>query len=94
MTENARTVTITEAQERDLLGAAQDAEDASLADSNDGEIEALREAYEAAFSVLGIKIPEGREPCEQCDEAPAVEFGMCDSCIHDARRSGWNPPSE
>lgn len=32
--------------------------------------------------------------CRECGEEPAEEWGMCGSCIHNAQRSGWNPPSE
>lgn len=77
-----------------VLAAAQAAQDQAALDSNDDEIDRLREALEEALRALGLSLPEGREACEQCGEAPAEEFGMCASCIHDAKRSGWNPPSE
>lgn len=35
-------------------------------------------------------VPEST-PCTECQEVPATEYGMCDSCIHDATRSGWVP---
>lgn len=35
----------------------------------------------------------GEVACSQCQEQPAEEHGMCASCLHDARRSGWDPPA-
>lgn len=32
--------------------------------------------------------------CRECRQDLAVAWGMCDGCIHDARRSGWNPPND
>lgn len=32
--------------------------------------------------------------CRECGEDTAVEYGMCEACIHDAERSGWTPGSE
>lgn len=29
--------------------------------------------------------------CSQCGEFPAVDYGMCPRCVHDALRSGWEP---
>lgn len=29
--------------------------------------------------------------CSECRESPAKSYGMCASCLHDARRSGWDP---
>lgn len=41
-----------------LMEACQAAADASMGDSNDGEIEALREALDLALSRLGMTMPE------------------------------------
>lgn len=30
-------------------------------------------------------------PCSQCETEEAEDYGMCPSCEHNARRSGWNP---
>lgn len=77
-----RLLTVTRKQERELVAAAQAAENATRRDSNDAEIEALREAYESAFAALGITIPEGAEPCDYCegsqgehetDDCPGIE---------------------
>lgn len=77
-----RVVEVTREQERELVAAAQAAENATKRDSNDAEIEALREAYESAFAALGITIPEGAEPCDYCegsqgehetDDCPGIE---------------------
>lgn len=43
-------------------------------------------------------LDQGEPRCDECDE-PATQFWsqldppvqMCDSCVHDARRSGWEP---
>jgi hypothetical protein len=32
--------------------------------------------------------------CQQCRETFAVEHDMCGPCLHDARRSGWEPGTE
>ncbi len=47
---------------RDVLEAAQEAQDAAYGDSNDTEIELLRDAMEIALEALGLEIPEGRDP--------------------------------
>lgn len=31
--------------------------------------------------------------CSQCEADLSVEHGMCSSCLHDALRSGWEPPA-
>jgi hypothetical protein len=49
----------------DLLETAQAAQDAAYGDSNDNEIELLRDAMEMALSALGLEIPEGREPDDE-----------------------------
>lgn len=77
-----------------VLAAAQEAQDAANLGSNDGEIGLLRDALDAALGALGLDLPEGREACEECGDKPAEEWGMCGSCLHDAKRAGWNPPSE
>lgn len=46
----------------EVLAAAQAAQDASLADSNDDEIDLLRTALDVALGALGLDLPEGREP--------------------------------
>jgi len=37
--------------------------------------------------------PEGEldDPCTICKEEEAEDYKMCASCLHNARRSGWNP---
>lgn len=32
--------------------------------------------------------------CSQCHAALAEDHGMCGSCLHDAKRSGWEPGME
>lgn len=34
---------------------------------------------------------EPDNPCSQCGTEEAEDYGMCASCLHNARRSGWNP---
>lgn len=34
---------------------------------------------------------EPDNPCSQCGTEEAEDYGMCESCLHNARRSGWNP---
>lgn len=38
----------------------------------------------------GRHLPTG-PACSECDSTEVEEYGMCASCIHDARRSGWEP---
>lgn len=39
--------------------------------------------------------PLGHPPaCSECREYTAVDHGMCPSCEHNARRSGWAPGAE
>lgn len=76
----------------DLQGVA----DAAEGDSNDNEIELLQGALDSALSLLGVKMPEARDRCDVCDEPydkddPHAGYDMCASCLHNARRSGWNP---
>jgi hypothetical protein len=47
-----------------VLAAAQAAQDAAYGDSNDEEIELLRDALEEALSALGLALPEGREDAD------------------------------
>jgi len=49
----------------DLLETAQAAQDAAYGDSNDHEIELLRDTMEMALSALGLEIPEGRDPDDE-----------------------------
>ena len=49
----------------DVLAAAQEAQDAAYGDSNDSEIELLRDALEMALSTLGLEMPEGHDPDEE-----------------------------
>ena len=45
---------------------------------------------------------DGRVRCPNCDELvdagemnyAGLPYEMCDSCIHNAKRSGWEPPSD
>lgn len=55
-----RSVPITAEQNAEMMKLAQEAQDAAFADSNDGEIEALREALEYALGLLGLALPEGQ----------------------------------
>jgi hypothetical protein len=48
-----------------VLEAAQEAQDAALGDSNDTEIELLRDALEMALSALHLELPEPRDPDEE-----------------------------
>ena len=49
----------------DLLRAAQEAQDAAYGDSNDTEIELLRDALEYALNTLGLEMPEGHDPDDE-----------------------------
>lgn len=57
-----RAVAVTGEQTVEALRLAQEAQDAALGDSNDREIEALRDALEYALDLLGLGLPEGRDP--------------------------------
>lgn len=57
-----RAVPITAEQTTEMMSLAQAAQDAGLGDSNDGEIDALRDALEYALGLLGLALPEGQEP--------------------------------
>jgi hypothetical protein len=48
-----------------VLEAAQEAQDAALGDSNDTEIELLRDALEMALSALHLELPEPRDPDDE-----------------------------
>lgn len=45
----------------EVIVAAQKAQDAAYGDSNDQEIDLLREALELALNALGLSLPEGEE---------------------------------
>lgn len=62
MTAPLRAVPITGEQTVELMRLSQEAQDAAYGDSNDAEIEALRDALEYALGLLGCALPEGREP--------------------------------
>ena len=53
----------------------------------DARIAQVRERLERA----GQPANQPEQLCKECGEAPAEEWGMCGSCIHDAERSGWVP---
>lgn len=61
-----------------LLRMAQEAQDAAYGDSNDTEIDLLREALEAALDALGLALPDGHDPGldEDDDEADPVNTGL------------------
>lgn len=104
---SSRSFEVTDAYLDSIKQAAQDAQNAALGDSNDREIELLRDALELALGALDMELPEGIDPddedddedddegtlCKECGEEPAYEgdYGMCSSCLHDAYRSGWVP---
>lgn len=71
--------------------------DARRGDSNDDEHVAASEFIEALMNYAGISGIDVEE-CVNCNEeatafypnlTPPLQF--CDSCDHDARRSGWEP---
>lgn len=51
-----------------VLEAAQEAQDAAYGDSNDAEINLLRDALEAALGALGLGLPEGVDPDDEGGE--------------------------
>lgn len=53
-----------------LMSAAQEAQDAAYGDSNDSEIDLLRDALEQALALLGERLPEGNDPDD--DEEPST----------------------
>lgn len=68
-------------------------------DSNDEEIQALQELVDELLDFAGITVHDVEvEECDECDNE-ATNFWlelkkpvqMCDSCEHNARRSGWEP---
>lgn len=120
-------------EQRESLNAAHNATlVAALGDSNDGEIEALRDFADALMIFAGIRDDGETQPghCDDCGEVsielsdrdlcpqcesesgevrcpncgeyvtpdkmnhwpnPTEPVSMCDSCEHNARRSGWEP---
>lgn len=54
---------------------AQVAQDKAYGDSNDDEIESLREALEFTLGLLGVGLPEGRDPDDEGEAAPDPEGG-------------------
>lgn len=61
-----------------IKAAAQRAQDASLRDSNDEEIELLREALDEALAALGLELPEPRDEDEDV-EVPVARVS-CPRC--------------
>lgn len=55
-----------------VITAAQEAQDLSLGDSNDDEIDGLRTALEEALGVLGLELPDPIDPDEEDDEEERV----------------------
>lgn len=61
-----------------------------------------RELFATVESIIASRLDveeEDDEPASECSEcdtpgAKVVEHGMCESCLHDAYRSGWQPGSE
>lgn len=53
------------------------------------------EAAVADLPALWEEYVEGpRNLCTNCGEQPISEWEMCDSCIHNAKKSGWSPGDE
>lgn len=79
--------------------AYQAAMDAANGDSNDGEIDLLRELVDELLSYAAITVQtEEVTQCDECDDEADVTWpklnppvALCDSCHHNARRSGWEP---
>ena len=57
-----RAVPITPEETVEVMRLAQEAQDAAHGDSNDAEIDALRDALEYALNLLGLALPDGNEP--------------------------------
>lgn len=75
------------------------AREAAEGDGNDEEIDALNELIDELLSFASIEVEESEVPeCDECEEI-ATNFWpnltepvqLCDSCTHNARRSGWEP---
>lgn len=92
-------ITLTADDKRDISSAYAEWREAQEGDSNDAEIDAAGELIDTLLHILGAKTSEEEIPqCDECDEpatvfwpnlAPPVQ--MCESCAHDAFRSGWEP---
>lgn len=82
-----------------IANSYQAAKDAAEGDSNDGEISALNDLVDELMAYIGITVKEIEVPeCDECDEQATwfwpnltEPVQMCDSCTHNARRSGWEP---
>jgi hypothetical protein len=61
---DTRTVEVTSDQAEALMATVQDAQDAALGDSNDEEIDLLRDALDHALSLLGLTLPPPKEDDE------------------------------
>lgn len=68
-----------------ILAAAQRAANAANSDSNDGEIEALRDALELALDELGLTMPDAAEDaegdyCIRCGSPESAPDPTCGEC--------------
>lgn len=89
----------TEAERERLENAYTRAYSLAEGDSNDEEIDALKELVDELLDLASITVGESELPqCDEC-EGEATEFWpklkepvqMCDQCYYNARRSGWEP---
>ncbi len=98
-TKEVRSLTFTGPPD-DSIGDAYDEWNAAReGDSNDAEHDSARELIEALLSYAGI-IEQSTEveECDECDDDATVFWPklnppvqLCNSCHHNARRSGWEP---
>lgn len=58
-----------------------------------GDREDSSSASSQHYIDTGEHLPSG-PACSECNSTDVEEYGMCASCLHDARRSGWNPGDE
>lgn len=58
--EGKQAIHVDRAELVDVLAAAQKAQDAAYGDSNDAEIDLLREALAEALGALGLNLPDGQ----------------------------------
>lgn len=98
-TKENRTLAFTGTRDDSIEDAYDEWNAAREGDSNDDELDAARSLIEALLDYASItEETADYESCDECDE-PATIFWpkltdpvqLCDSCTHNARRSGWEP---
>jgi hypothetical protein len=101
----AKEKTMLMAYVKDALDAVLEASEGNATSYTCGEVERIAELFEYVgrrddanvfrlAHAFGDDDESQHHVCSQCREALAEEHGMCGSCLHDAKRSGWEPGTE